>query len=103
MSCEQRLIQIITSNILENRVKKLFKKLGIKSFTSFGVNGEGDTGLQSGHFDADSNVLFMLLLSEEKMLELVEELNKDIQKGYHHFVFSLNAQMHTPYKCKSEV
>lgn len=100
MNCHQKMIQIITSNTLESRVKKIFRKLEIKSFTFFTVNGEGDSGLQSGHFDADSNVLFMLMLPEEKMPALIDELNNEIKKGYHHFVFSMNAELHSYYKCK---
>lgn len=100
MNCHQKMIQIITSNTLESRVKKIFRKLGIKSFTFFTVNGEGDSGVQSGHFDADSNVLFMLMLPEESMPALMAELNQDIKKGYHHFVFSVNAEMHSSNKCK---
>lgn len=100
MNCHQKMIQIITSNTLESRVKKIFRKLGIKSFTFFTVNGEGDSGLQSGHFDADSNVLFMLMLPEEQMPALMLELNQDIKKGYHHFIFSMNAELHSSYKCK---
>ncbi|WFE69729.1 hypothetical protein P8S54_05350 [Thiomicrospira sp. R3] len=100
MNCHQKMIQIITSNTLEPRVKKIFRKLGIKSFTFFAVNGEGDSGLQSGHFDADSNVLFLLMLPEEQMPDLMEELNNDIKKGFHHFVFSVNAELHSGYKFK---
>jgi nitrogen regulatory protein PII len=95
MNCQQKMIQIITSNTLESRVKKIFRKLGIKSFTFYTVNGEGDSGLQSGHFDADSNVLFMLMLPEDLMPALLIELNHDIKKGYHHFVFSMNAELHS--------
>lgn len=99
MSCSQKLIQIITSNTLEDRIKKVFKKIGITGFTFFNVSGEGDSGVQSGHFDADSNVLFMVMVSEEQFQQVSEELLKEIKKGYHHFIFSLNAEVMTPGKC----
>lgn len=99
MSCNQKLIQIITSNILETRVKKVFRKLGITGFTFFNVSGEGDSGVQSGHFDADSNILFMVMVSEEQFHKVSEELQRDIKKGYHYFIFSLNAEVLTPSKC----
>ncbi|AHF02026.1 hypothetical protein THIAE_09905 [Thiomicrospira aerophila AL3] len=98
--CNQKLVQIITSNILDTRIKKIFKKLAINSYTNLSVNGEGDSGLQSGHFDADSNVMFMVMVSEAKFEPLIAELNRDIEKGYHHFVFSLNAEVHSPKKCR---
>lgn len=99
MSCEQKLIQIITSNTLEDRVKKVFRKAGIIGFTFFNVSGEGDSGVQSGHFDADSNILFMVMVNEDQMTKLKEELLKDIKKGYHYFFFSMNAEVLTPSKC----
>jgi nitrogen regulatory protein PII len=98
--CNQKLVQIITSNILDSRIKKIFKKLSISSYTNFNVNGEGDSGLQSGHFDADSNIMFMVMVSSDKFDSLIAELNRDIEKGYHHFVFSLNAEVHSPNKCR---
>jgi hypothetical protein len=98
--CNQKLVQIITSNILDSRIKKIFKKLAISSYTNLSVNGEGDSGLQSGHFDADSNVMFMVMVSGDKFEPLIAELNRDIEKGYHHFVFSLNAEVHSPNKCR---
>ncbi|WP_234968915.1 hypothetical protein [Thiomicrospira sp. ALE5] len=76
--------------------------MNISSYTNLSVNGQGDTGLQSGHFDADSNVMFMVMLPEAKFESLINELNQDIRKGYHHFVFSLNAELHSPFKCRSE-
>lgn len=98
--CNQKLVQIITSNILDSRIKKIFKKLAISSYTNLSVNGEGDSGLQSGHFDADSNIMFMVVVSSDKFDPLIAELNRDIEKGYHHFVFSLNAEVHSPNKCR---
>jgi nitrogen regulatory protein PII len=99
MSCEQKLIQIITSNTLEDRVKKIFRKAGIVGFTFFNVSGEGETGVQSGHFDADSNILFMVMVNGEQFERLKEELMTDIKKGYHYFFFSVNAEVLTPSKC----
>lgn len=96
MDSASKLIQIITSNSLETRIKKIFKQLDIRSYTFFSVNGEGDTGMQTGHFDADSNVLFMVVLDEDRLKRLVEDINKDNKKGYHHFVFSMNAELHSP-------
>lgn len=100
MSCNQKLIQIITSNTLEDRVKKIFKKVGISGFTFFYVSGEGDSGVQSGHFDADSNILFMVMVNEDQYDLMSDELMKDVKKGYHYFMFSLNAEVLTPSKCK---
>jgi len=34
------------------------------------------------------------------MPALLAETEKEIKKGYHHFVFSMNAELHSLYKCK---
>lgn len=100
MEHRQKMVQIVTSSTLRMRVKDIFRKTGIKSFTSFIVSGEGESGVQSGHFDSDSNILFMTLVPEENMNALIEELNKDIKRGYHYFIVSLDAELHSSYKLK---
>jgi nitrogen regulatory protein PII len=91
-----KLFHIITSVTLKERIRTILLKVGVPGYTFFSVGGEGDSGFQSGHFDADSNILFMVVVPLDKVEALQERLAKDVKKGYQHMVFSQDTQVHKP-------
>jgi nitrogen regulatory protein PII len=90
-----KLFHIITSITLKERVKTILNKVGVPGYTFFSVAGEGDSGFQSGHLDADSNILFMVVVPQDKVEALKERFAKDLKKGYQHMVFSQDTDVHS--------
>ncbi len=98
-SCNEKMLQIIGSSSLEFVLKKILREVGVNGFTFFNVRGDGDSGFQSGQFESDSNVLFMVVLSDEKRETLLNRLAGLLKRGHHLTIFSVEAEVFSPTKC----
>jgi len=98
-SCSEKLIHIIVSSILEERIEEILERSGVDGFTSFDVRGSGSSGLQSGHLEGESNVMFMVVVPDRIYPVLVDNLNQLMRRGHHMMVFSSDVAVITPSKC----
>ncbi|VAW48129.1 hypothetical protein MNBD_GAMMA03-878 [hydrothermal vent metagenome] len=90
---DEKIVQIITSSSLEPRLLETFEKIGITGYTAFNVRGNGDSGIQDSHIDADTNILLMIVTNPESYERLMEALNKYKRRGQHLMVFSMNTEV----------
>ncbi len=97
-SCNEKMLQIIGSSSLEFVLKKTLREVGVNGFTFFNVRGDGDSGFQSGQFESDSNVLFMVVLSHDKRETLLSKLAGLLKRGHHLTIFSLETEVFSPSK-----
>lgn len=97
-SCNEKMLQIIGSSSLEFVLKKTLREVGVNGFTFFNVRGDGDSGFQSGQFESDSNVLFMVVLSNDKREALLNKLAVLLKRGHHLTIFSLETEVFSPSK-----
>jgi nitrogen regulatory protein PII len=79
-------------------LKKTLREVGVNGFTFFNVRGDGDSGFQSGQFESDSNVLFMVVLSHDKRETLLNKLAGLLKRGHHLTIFSLETEVFSPSK-----
>lgn len=97
-SCAEKLVHIITTSILEDKIKKCLKDSGTNGFTLFDVRGDGESGFQSGQLEGETNIMFMVVVSNKIYENLLDNLNVYTKKGHHLMVFTSNVDVMTPSK-----
>lgn len=97
-SCNEKMIQIIGASSMEFMLKKTLREVGVNGFTFFNVRGDGDSGFQSGQFESDSNVMFIIVLSSSKRDLLLDKLKVLLKRGHHLTIFSLDTEVFSPSK-----
>lgn len=85
--CNARQVQIITDSGLEARIIKRLKKVGISGYTVFDARGDGDSGWHSGQMDGDSNILILMLLTDDQMDDLKSVCRHYLSRGHHLTIF----------------
>lgn len=83
----QKLVTIVTTNVLEGRLVSVVHKRGASGYTLLRARGAGSDGLQSGNLDADTNLLMKIILPPERLSGLLDDLEALIKKGYHLTVY----------------
>lgn len=83
----EKLVTIITNDVLEQRLVKSVRKHGASGYTIVRARGAGSSGEQSGMLDIDTNIKFHVIMPEERMSLLLDDLEYLQRKGYHLTVF----------------
>ncbi|CAA6808882.1 MAG: Unknown protein [uncultured Sulfurovum sp.] len=91
--CTGKSIQIIINSTFENKLIQILKKNGLTGYTQLSARGDGTSGVQDGHSEGESNVMFIVLASDSATRSLLEELNKYRKMGYHIFVYTHQAEV----------
>jgi nitrogen regulatory protein PII len=94
-------VQIIINSTFENKLVKILKSLGINGYTQINVRGDGSSGVQDGHSDGETNVMFIVVLGSEVAENLIKNLNTYRQMGHHIFVYTHDAEVLDPDKLQS--
>jgi len=97
-SCAEKLVHIITTSILEQKIRKTLKDSGVNGFTLFDVRGSGESGFQGGHLEGETNIMFMTVVSKTIYEQLLDNLNVYTRKGHHMMVFTSDVDVMTPSK-----
>lgn len=92
-------VQIIINSTFENKLIKILKNIGIKGYTQINARGNGDSGVQDGHSDGESNVIFIVVISNELAETLIKNLNTYREMGHHIFVYTHDAEVLNAEKC----
>lgn len=87
-SCNEKMLQVITSSGLEERIKRILGQSGVSGYTLFDVRGAGETGYHSNEIAGDGNVMFMVVLPETQIETLVEKLEVFEKQGHHLLIFA---------------
>jgi len=64
----KKMVHVVANAALETRLAEIAKKNGATGYTVIDARGWGHAGVQSGALGADSNILFMALVSDEQPL-----------------------------------
>jgi len=90
---EGKSVQIIINSTFENSLVKILKKIGVTGYTQLNARGNGNTGVQDGHSDGETNVLFVILLSKPMADTLIDNLQVYRKKGHHILIYAYDAQI----------
>ncbi|MCD8515156.1 MAG: hypothetical protein LRY31_03760 [Burkholderiaceae bacterium] len=78
----QKLLILIAPRNLQRLLIDTAKRCGIGGYTAVQATGAGDSGLQSGFLDCDSNVMIHIILSEAMLETLLPEIDELMDTGY---------------------
>ena len=92
-------VHIVINSTFENKLIKILKNIGINGYTQINARGDGDSGVQDGHSDGESNVMFIVVVSNELAESLIKNLNTYRQMGHHIFVYTHDAEVLNAEKC----
>jgi len=94
----EKLLNIITSDSMEERMVGMFKKYGVNGYTILRARGEGSSGMEADISGFDANILVKAIVPEARIEVLLESIERKIRKGYHLTVFISDVQVITPKK-----
>ncbi len=83
----EKLVTVITSDVLEDRLIASVRKRGASGYTLLRARGAGSGGQQSGMLWVDSNLLLKVILPPERLPGLLDDMSDLIEKGHHLTVF----------------
>ncbi len=92
-------VQIIINTTFENKLIKILKRNGLTGYTQLSARGNGDQGVQDGHSDGESNVMFIVLVSDRLADILISSLNSYREVGHHILIYTHDAQILNAEKC----
>ena len=78
----KKLLTIITSRALEKMIIDALRKRGVGGYTVVQASGAGASGIQSGMFDNDSNILIYVILSEARLVTLLDDFDDMMNRDY---------------------
>lgn len=92
-------VNIIINSTFENKLIKILNNIGVSGYTQLNARGDGDSGVQDGHSDGESNVMFVVLVSNTLAETLIKNLNTYRDMGHHILVYTHDAQILNADKC----
>ena len=78
----KKLLTIITSRAFERMIIAALRKRGVGGYTVVQASGAGASGIQSGMLDSDSNILIYIILSEARLVSLLNDFDDMMSRGY---------------------
>lgn len=88
-----KLINIIANAALEERLIDIADAHGTSGYTILEARGAGSAGLQTGVLEGGSNILFMLIVTESKLGEVMADVEKLTKRGHHLACFVSDTQV----------
>jgi nitrogen regulatory protein PII len=79
---QKKLLTIITARELEKRIIETARRRGVGGYTVVQASGAGASGIQSGMLDVDSNILIYIILSEARLISLLEDIEEMMRRGH---------------------
>ena len=78
----KKLLTIITSRAFERMIIEAVRKRGVGGYTVVSASGAGVSGIQSGMLDSDSNILIYIILSEARLITVLDDLDDMMDRDY---------------------
>ena len=79
---QKKLLTIITARELEKMIIDAARRRGVGGYTIVQASGAGASGIQSGMLDIDSNILIYIILSEQRLITLLDDLEGMMARGH---------------------
>lgn len=78
----KKLLTIITGGELEKKLIGAMTKRGIGGYTVVQAHGAGASGIQSGMLEGDSNILIYVIISEARLVTVLDDLEVLMGRGH---------------------
>lgn len=88
-----KLINVVANMTLEERLVDIAEVHGTSGYTILEARGAGSAGLQTGALEGGSNILFMLVVTESKLAEVMVDIEKLMKRGHHLACFVSDTQV----------
>ncbi|TSA22669.1 MAG: transcriptional regulator [Betaproteobacteria bacterium] len=88
-----KLINIVANITLEERLVDIAEAHEASGYTVLDARGAGSAGLQTGALDGESNILFLLLVPESKLDQVLADVEKLMKRGHHLATFVSDTQV----------
>lgn len=88
-----KLINIVANATLEERLADIAEAHETSGYTVLEARGAGSAGLQTGALEGGSNILFMLIVPEAKLDEVLADIEKLMKRGHHLAAFITDTQV----------
>ena len=80
---QKKLLTIITSRAFEKIIIEAMRVRGVGGYTVVQASsGAGASGIQSGMFDSDTNILIYIILSEARLITVLDDLEDMMNRNY---------------------
>ena len=79
---QKKLLTIITSRAFEKIIIQALRGRGVGGYTVVNASGAGASGIQSGMLDSDSNILIYIILSEARLITVLDDLEDMMNRNY---------------------
>ena len=79
---QKKLLTIITSRAFEKMIIEAVCQRGVGGYTVVQASGAGSSGIQSGMLYGDSNVLIYIILSEARLITVLDDLDDMMSRNY---------------------
>jgi len=88
-----KLINVVANATLEERLVDIAEAHVTSGYTVLEARGAGSAGLQTGSLEGESNILFMLIVPEPKLDEVLADIEKLMKRGHHLVAFVTDTQV----------
>lgn len=88
-----KLINIVANVALEERLVAIAEAHGASGYTVLEARGAGSAGLQTGALEGGSNILFLLIVTEARLDEVMLDVEKLMKRGHHLACFVTDTQV----------
>jgi hypothetical protein len=83
MEYNRKQVNIIVNSALEAKMVRLANRVGVSGYSITPMRtGQGSTGLQTSSSEGDSNILFMMIITLDKMDQIITEIQKIKDRSY---------------------
>ena len=79
---QKKMLTIIASRPIEKMIVEVLRTRGVGGYTMVNASGAGASGIQSGMLDGDSNILIHVILSEARLITVLDDLEGLINRRY---------------------
>ena len=94
----EKLVTIITSDVLEEKLIKSVRSRGASGYTILRARGAGSSGEQMGMLDIDTNIKMHIVLPPDRLPGLLDDLERLMKKRYHMTVYVSDVNVLGPEK-----
>lgn len=88
-----KLINIVANAALEEQLSTIAETHAASGYTVLDARGAGSAGLQTGVLEGGSNILFMLIVPETRLDEVLADIERLMKRGHHLAAFVTDTQV----------
>ena len=89
---KEKAVTIITESLIEKKLIRELKSLGIQGYTIEDVRGEGSKGVRGSEWDQMSSVRIQIVCDKDLAEKIINYLNKKYLDKYVMFVFMFDTE-----------